>query len=157
MHTYTCPHDLSQDEAVVAGRLDYGRAMRRVFRLTNMTAGAHTKCILANVCMYVCIVGVCLVCMCMLFCSRPSVCVCNMHARCMCVCTVVCKVCVTYIYEIHISITFVCMYCMYVCMYVLQPGQEEVCVFAENVVGFIRTPTFALQVRSPYWLFSIGM
>ena len=60
MHTYTCPHDLSQDEAVVAGRLDYGRAMRRVFRLTNMTAGAHTKCILANVCMYVCIVGVCM-------------------------------------------------------------------------------------------------
>ena len=59
-----------------------------------------------------------MVCMCMLFCSRPSVCVCNMHARCMCVCTVVCKVCVTYIYEIHISITFVCMYCMYVCMYV---------------------------------------
>ena len=37
-----------------SGRMDYARAMRRVFGFTNMTAGAHSGCILANVCMYAC-------------------------------------------------------------------------------------------------------
>jgi hypothetical protein len=63
------------DEPSVSGKLDYSGAMKAVFQFTNMKAGAHPACILAQ-----------------------------------------------------------------------QGTQEELCVFAENLVGFIRTPTFAIQV-----------
>lgn len=71
------------DEASVNGKLDYSGAMKRVFQFTNMKAGTHPACILAQ-----------------------------------------------------------------------RGTQEELCVFAENLVSFIRTPIFAIQVCS-YYLHSL--